>query len=88
MSSVRVMDAPEPGLSSLIITLTALPALRGAAMVRLIARSDLTLGEPGGNWVPAVLTNDDPCEAFRELESIPGVELVEVVFVELPASAA
>ncbi len=81
------MDAPEPGLSSLIFTLTGLPALREAALAQLAARDDLTLGVPGGPWVPAVLASADPCAAFRSLETIPGVELVEVVFVEVPASA-
>jgi hypothetical protein len=81
------MDAPEPGLSSLIITLAPSPLLRESAMHQLAARSDLMLGTPGGRWLPAVLTASDPHEAFRQLETIPGVELVEVVFVELPAVA-
>jgi hypothetical protein len=33
--------------------------------------------------VPAVLDSVDPYQAFRELEAIPGVSLVEVVFVAL-----
>jgi len=82
------MEAPEPGLSSLIITLTALPELRSQALAALAVRSDLELGEPGGRWLPAALTTHAPYEAFRELESIPGIELVEVVFVELPEPAA
>ena len=75
----------EPGLSSLIITLTALPGLRAAAIAALATHPDLELGAPSGRWVPAVLVSADPYGAFRELEAIPGVELVEVVFVELPA---
>ena len=75
----------EPGLSSLIITLTALHVLRDSALAALAARPDLELGVPRGRWVPAVLVSADPYGAFRELEAIPGVELVEVVFVELPA---
>ena len=82
------MDAPEPGLSSLIITLANTPTERAAALAALTARADLTLGEPGGNWVPAVLDSADPYGAFRELEALPGIVLVEVVFVELPAHAA
>lgn len=78
------MDAPEPGLSSLIITLSEAPSARAAALATLALRPDLTLGEPGGAWVPAVLDSADPYEAFREIEAIPGVTLVEVVFVELP----
>lgn len=82
------MDAPEPGLSSLIITLADTPAERAAALAALAARADLTLGEPGGAWVPAVLDSADPYGAFRELEALAGVTLVEVVFVELPAAAS
>lgn len=81
------MDAPETGLSSLIITLTPMAALRQAALSALRSRPDLELGEPGGAWLPAVLTATDPMEAFRQIEAIPGVELVEVVFVELPSTA-
>ena len=83
------MDAAntEPGLSSLIITLTALPVLRDTGLAALAARPDLELGLPGGRWIPAVLSSAAPYDVFRELEAIPGVELVEVVFVELPASA-
>lgn len=82
------MDAiatTEPGLSSLVITLTELPELRAAALRELARRPELELGELRAPWLPAVLTSADPYGAFRELEAIPGVELVEVVFVELPA---
>lgn len=85
ISKVFAMEAIAPGLSSLIFTLTPLEELRAAALRTLAARSDLELGEPGGCWLPAVLCAADPYAAFRELESIPGVELVEVVFVELPS---
>ena len=81
------MKSPEPTLSSLIITLAKKPALRASALAALSARPDLRLGEPGGAWVPAVLDSDDPYGVFRELEAIPGVTLVEVVFVEVPISA-
>ena len=76
------MEAPEAGLSSLVITLSETPALRASALADLARRSDLELGEPGGPWLPAVLSSADPYGAFRELESVPGVALVEVVFVE------
>lgn len=82
------MDAPEPGLSSLIITLADTPSERATTLSTLARRADLTLGEPGGAWVPAVLNSTDPHGAFREIEATPGVQLVEVVFVELPAPAA
>ena len=80
------MDITEPGLSSLIITLSEQPAERSAALAALAARADLELGEARGPWLPAVLASADPYGAFRDLEAIPGVRLVEVVFVELPAS--
>ena len=83
------MDAiSEPGLSSLIVTLSEIPATREAALSALTARSDLSLGDIQERWLPAVLSSDDPYGAFRELEALPGVELVEVVFVELPAAAS
>lgn len=81
------MESPEPSLSSLIITLAEEPALRASALAALSARPDLRLGEPGGSWLPAVLDAADPYGVFRELEAVPGVTLVEIVFVELPAAA-
>ncbi len=84
------MDAtatPPPGLSSLIITLSRLPELRTTALHQLSQYPALELGELREQWLPAVLTADDAYGAFRDLEAIPGVELVEVVFVELPANA-
>jgi len=77
------MESPEPVLSSLIITLAEEPALRAAALSALSTRPDLRLGEPGGAWLPAVLDATDPYGVFRELEALPGVVLVEVVFVEV-----
>ena len=84
------MDATvtnEPGLSSIIITLTRLPELRTTALSQLAAYPELDLGELREQWLPAVLTADDPYGAFRDLEAIPGVELVEVVFVELATAS-
>ena len=84
------MDATvttEPGLSSLIITLSRLPELRAAALKQLEQYPALQLGELREQWLPAVLSADDPYGAFRDLEAIPGVELVEVVFVELANAA-
>ncbi len=77
------MDLTGPSLSSLIITLADHPGLRATALTALAARTDLQLGEPGGAWLPAVLDATDARAAFREIEAIPGVVLVEVVFVEL-----
>jgi hypothetical protein len=78
----------EPGLSSLIVTLIALPDLRAAALAELGRHPGLELGEAHERWLPAVLSSDDPYADFRALEAIPGIELVEVVFVELPATAS
>lgn len=80
------MEASATGLSSLILTLTEQPAQRAAALAALGRRTDLQIGELGGAWLPAVLDSADPYGAFRDLEAIPGVTLVEVVFVELPAA--
>ncbi len=77
------MQAPEHGLSSLIVTIAEDPELRAAALAALTQRADIELGELAGSWLPAVLESADPYGAFRELESIPGVVLVEVVFVGL-----
>ncbi len=82
------MEAVETGLSSLIVTLNAQATTRAAALTALALRQDLQLGELGGNWIPAVLESADPRTAFREIEAIPGVEFVEVVFVELTAPDA
>lgn len=73
-----------PGLSSLVITLAADSSERAVALAALAARPELELGEPAGAWVPAVLESATPLEVFRELEALPGVTLVEVVFVSLP----
>lgn len=85
MPIVLGMEAPEPGLSSLIFTLTADPALREQALAALHLRPDLEFGKLAGRWLPAALTAADPYDAFREFEAIPGIEFVEVVFVELTA---
>ena len=79
------MEASEPGLSSLIFTLAADPALRERALASLRLRPDLELGELADRWLPAALTSADPHDVFREFEAIPGIEFVEVVFVELTA---
>jgi hypothetical protein len=84
----RFMDATDSSLSSLIITLADHPELRAGALATLTARDDLQLGEPGGAWLPAVLDATDARAAFREIEAIPGVVLVEVVFVELSHQTA
>jgi hypothetical protein len=76
---------PEtPAVSSLIFTLAADPAARAAGLDALSVRGDLMLGDARGRWVPAVLESNHPLEVLRELESLAGVELVEVVFVEVP----
>jgi hypothetical protein len=77
------MDSTGPSLSSLVITLSDDPPQRAAALATLATRPDLELGETGGPWLPAVLESTDANSAFRELEAIRGVTLVEVVFVEL-----
>lgn len=85
-----VVTDSEPALSSLIFTLATAPGPRSAALSQLRTQPGLTLGEPQDRWVPAVLESNAPEDAFRALETLPGVELVEVVYVEVtpPSSPA
>lgn len=88
------MTVPETdsdtALSSLIFTLAETDARKGQALQALGRFPGLTLGEPQGRWVPGVLEADVPQDAFRHLEALPGIELVEVVYVQVkpPADAA
>jgi hypothetical protein len=77
--------ALEPALSSLIFTLSAAPELQAAAIAALASHPGLTLGEHQSRWIPGVLESTSPRDAFRDFERIPGVELVEVVYVEVTA---
>jgi hypothetical protein len=77
----------ETALSSLIFTLSAAPEIRATALMSLARHPGLTLGEPQGRWIPGVLESAAPQDAFRELESIPGIDLVEVVYVEVTSTA-
>jgi hypothetical protein len=79
----------DTALSSLIFTLAEGDELKGQALQALGAFPGLTLGELQGRWVPGVLEADIPQNAFRELEALPGIELVEVVYVQVqpPADA-
>ncbi len=77
--------ALEPALSSLIFTLSAAPEIQGSAIATLAAHAGLTLGEHQGRWIPGVLESTSPRDAFRAFERVPGVELVEVVYVEVTA---
>lgn len=80
-----VDTAPEPALSSLIFTVSLAEGPRAAAFAALARFPGLTLGERQGRWVPGVLEAMEPEQAFRALEAVPGVDLVEVVYVEVSA---
>lgn len=73
----------DPALSSLIFTLSGSRAERESALLKLASFPGLTLGAPQQRWVPGVLESASPQDAFRALEKTPGVDLVEVVYVEV-----
>jgi hypothetical protein len=77
------VDQPALSHSSLVLSLAAAPDRCAAALAALQGRPDLELGTPSGRWVPAVLSSPDPLGACREIEALPGVEYLEVVFVSL-----
>jgi nitrate reductase NapAB chaperone NapD len=82
MTSPQPVSAPVT-ISSVVITLSPEPALRAAALTSLATQPGLELGEAAEAWVPAVLEADHAPTAIAALEAIPGVLLVEVVFVEV-----
>ena len=72
-------------VSGLVITLSESPSERAWALAGLRSRSDLQLGELSERWLPVVLekSDDESAEAvFREISLLPGVEYVDVVFVQ------
>lgn len=77
--------ALEPALSSLIFTLSAASELQAAAIATLASQPGLTLGEQQSRWIPGVLESTSPRDAFRDFERVPGVDLVEVVYIEVTA---
>jgi len=71
-------------ISGLIITLQPEPAVRAAAVARLRARPELTLGDLTDRWLPAALEARDDAESRAVhdwLMAVPGVAFVDVVSV-------
>lgn len=77
-------SAPAPAISSLILTLSADAVAEEAALAALRRHPDLELGEYQRPWLPAVLETATPKDACEQLRAVPGVEFVEVSFVEVP----
>jgi hypothetical protein len=70
--------------SGLVLTLSADAALAEQAVASLRARREFTLGEQNGRWLPVALevADDDAGRAAHDwLNSLPGVEFVDVVAV-------
>jgi hypothetical protein len=72
-------------ISGLIVTLRDDPRLMRQALDAIAARPEFTPGKLSGRWLPLVLeaSDDEACRASHDwLNSLPGVDLVEVVHVE------
>jgi hypothetical protein len=67
--------------SGLVITLSQDPALARDARAALANRPEIQLGEQRGRWLAAALRVGNPRDEHAWIEQLPGVELVEVVFV-------
>lgn len=73
-------------VSGLVIELGEDATHAAAAWSVMSADSRLTLGEPQGRRIPAVLEVADACDAMAAhdwLRTLPGVLAVQVVFVEV-----
>lgn len=78
------MKLSDPaGISSLVITLSSESAAESQALAALAAVPGLDLGAYRRPWLAAVLESANPADACRCLQTIPGVVLVEVTFVEV-----
>ena len=82
---VDANNPSAPSVSSLVLTLCADPTTRAQALDALRARTDVELGPASGAWIPAVLESNDPRGAIEALQALPGIEFVDVVFVEVSA---
>ena len=71
-------------ISSLVITLRGEPEAESQALAALASIAGLDLGGYHRPWLAAVLESDQSAEMCRFIQSIPGVVLVEVTYVEVP----
>lgn len=72
-------------ISGLVVTLAADEAVRRKAIAALAADPRITVGDSKANKLALVLETGSPAEdqaAWNELESIPGVDLVALAFVD------
>jgi hypothetical protein len=78
-------------ISALVITLTSDAPIRSRALATLLATEALTLGEPNGARVPAVLETSS-LRASRDvvegLQATPGIQTVDVVQVHFEDEVA
>ena len=87
---------PDMITSGLVITLLADATLAAEATAKLTARAEFTPGERQGRWLPAAMEARDEAgirDLHDWLHALPGVEYVDVVYVnfeedEAPAPAA
>ena len=79
------MEVLEPATTivGLVITLKARASESEAVVRTLAAHPELALGDTDSFWIAAAATTPDPRRLHRELEALPGVAQVDVVFVEL-----
>ena len=71
-------------VAGLTVTLSADEALASAAVGKMFARQEILLGEVAGRFMAAVMDTPDSGSSrdlHRWIESLPGVEFVDVVYV-------
>ena len=79
------MNAAAPAsISSLVITLSPDPDAESQALAALTTVPGLELGPFHRPWIAAVLDSSQPKDAVRFIQDIPGIQFVEVTFVEVP----
>lgn len=77
------MTNPEPVVISLVLRLHEDAALRTATLATLRACAGIELGAVRDSWLPLVAETPTPRELHHWIESLPGVQLVDVTFVEV-----
>jgi hypothetical protein len=74
------LSSPQTA-SGLVITLASDPYAAAKAIEALQNKPGIELGERRGRWLAAAFSGQKPRDEHAWIESLPGVELVEVVFV-------
>lgn len=65
----------------LVVVLSGDAAARGQALAALVADPRCEPGVPADHWLPLAIEAEDPLAVQRWIESLPGVERCEVVFI-------